>query len=108
MNVRTQVIITQVNHYDMDGNQGVSVRTVGNYEETDNKFGLSISEAGVPNVGELNTLKRHKRQLPARFNVDVSFGTKKASNGKEITAVTLSNFEFVESMEFVPKAPVNK
>ena len=101
MNIRTEVIVTQVSHYDMRDNQGVSVRVVGNYEETNNKFGLSISDAAVPNYNELNNLKRHKRDLPAKFMANISMVTKKMANGKEGQTLALSNLEFVEKMEFV-------
>lgn len=103
MNVRTEVIVTQVNYYDMEGNKGLSVRVVGNYEETNNKFGVPVSEASVLDTNELKNLELHKKALPAKFKADMSFTTKKLGNGKEVPTMALANFEFVNSVEFVVK-----
>lgn len=109
MNVRTIVTVMQVNHYDMEGNKGLSVRVVGYYEETGNKFGVPVSEATVLNVSELGYLETHKKFLPARFNADMSFTTKKLGNGKEVPTMALSNFEFLTAVEFTDvKATVTK
>jgi hypothetical protein len=107
--MRSQWIITKVNHYDMGDNQGLSVRVVGDTQQTNNSFGLEISEATVPDYGELRYLQRFANQLPAKFNADFSLATVKASNGKEKTGVLLKNLEFVNSVEFVDKkVPVTK
>lgn len=102
MNIRTEVIITKVNHYDMENNKGLSVRVVGNYEETNNSFGLSISEAAVPDYAELHYLTRFKKDLPATFKADFSMVSKKLPNGKEVPTVGLSNLEFVGKVQFSP------
>lgn len=97
--MRTEVIITQFNYYSMDNNKGLSARVVGNYEVTNNKFGLSISEATITNFGELSYLSQFERELPAKFEADIQFGTKK-SNGKEVAALMLSNLKFKNKVEF--------
>lgn len=98
--MKAEWIITKVNHYDMGDNKGLSVRVVGDKTETNNSFGLDISEAQVPNYDELNYLRRFASVLPAKFKADFSIGTIKASNGKERSGVTLKNLEFVGSVEF--------
>lgn len=98
--MRAQFIITKVNHYEMNDNRGLSVRVVGEKQETNNSFGLDISEAQVINYEELNYLRKFANALPARFDADFSIGTIKASNGKERSGVTLKNLEFVNSVEF--------
>jgi hypothetical protein len=101
--MRIPVIITKVNHYDMGDSQGLSVRVVGDFQQTNNSFGLDISEATVPNYVELKYLLQHAQSLPAKFMADFSLATVKASNGKEKTGVSLKNLEFVNSVEIVDK-----
>jgi hypothetical protein len=104
--MRQQFIITKVNHYDMGDNRGLSVRVVGDVQETNNSFGLEISEATVTNYEELKYLKQFKDVLPAVFKADLSIGTVKAGNGKEKSGVLLKNLEFIYPMEFVQRKAV--
>lgn len=101
--MRTEVIITQVKHYDMEGNKGLSVHVQGDFEKTNNKFGVSFPEANLPNTEELAYLLRFANDLPAKFKANFSLGTVKASNGKEKSTINLSNLEFLNSVEFVDK-----
>ena len=104
--MKMQVVIFQANHYDMQDNKGLSVRILGDYEETNNKFGLSVTDATVTNYDVLKKLQKHGKDFPALFNADVTFTTKKASNGKEIPALSVIDLEFVQAMELVPKSTV--
>jgi hypothetical protein len=101
--MKQRFIITKVNHYDMGDSRGLSVRVVGDVQQTNNSFGLEISEAPVPNYDELKYLKQFADHLPAVFNANLSIGSVKGANGKEKSGVLLSNLEFVHSMEFVEK-----
>lgn len=101
--MRTEVIIFSANHYEMDNNRGLSVRVMGDNVETNNKFGVEISEAAVSKYEELQYLSRFGKELPARFKADLSFGTIKDKSGKEKTGISLSNLEFVNSLELVDK-----
>src|SRR5690348_12675467 len=101
--MKTEVIVVQVNHYEMQDNRGLSVRIIGDFEKTNNKFGLSVSEATVPNYSELRNLTMNANDLPAKFSADLSFITKKDKGGKEITSIALSNLEFKNSVEFTDK-----
>lgn len=101
MKIRSEFIITKVNHYDMGENRGLSVRVVGDNDHTNNSFGLEISEAVVPDYTELQYLRGFADKLPAKFKADFSISTVKASNGKEKSGVNLKNLEFVNSVEFV-------
>lgn len=101
--MRVDVNILSVNHYQMDGNQGLSVRVVGDKVETSNKFGLEISEATVTDYNELKYLERFSNQLPAKFKADFSLTNIKDKNGKEKTGVAFRNLEYVHSIEFVEK-----
>ena len=106
MNIRTRIIITQINHYDMEGNRGLSARVVGNYEENGNRFGIPVSEAQITNVNELSKLQQHKKDFPAAFDADISFVTKKVTGGKEVPTMALTNLQFIEALEFQPKKVV--
>lgn len=101
--MKAEFIITKVNHYDMGDNRGLSVRVVGDTQQTNNSFGLDISEATVPEYSELRVLSQYANELPAKFKAEFSLSTVKASNGKEKTGVSLRNLEFVNSVEFVDK-----
>lgn len=103
MKMTTEVIVFQCDHYEMTDNKGVSVRIVGSKEETNNKFGLSVSKAKIPNFHELDYLKRFKDELPAKFKANIELVTMKLNNGQEGTGIALSELQFVESMELVPK-----
>lgn len=106
LEMKTQVIVVQVNHYNMqDNNKGLSVRIVGDKETTNNKFGLSISDAAVPDYNELNYLVQYADQLPAKFDANLGFVAKKAANSKDITSISLSNLKFVNSVEFKDLVP---
>lgn len=87
----------------MEGNIGVAARVVGDFEQTNNKFGLSIPEATVPNTDELAILAEHAADLPAKFKANYSMGSKKMANGKEGAVINLRNLEFVNSVEFTDK-----
>lgn len=103
MNVRTKVVITEFRHYNMEGNRGLSAIVVGDYQENNNRFGIPSSEASILNPEELNYAMQYKKELPASFEADLSFVTKKASNGKEVPIMALANLKFIESLELQPK-----
>lgn len=98
--MKSQFIITKVNHYDMGDNRGLSVRVVGDLQQTNNSFGLDISEATIADYSELRYLQRFAKQLPAKFNATLSISTVKASSGKERSGVSLSGLEFLNSVQF--------
>lgn len=103
MNLKTQVIIYNVNHYNMDNSKGLSVQVVGDLVDTNNKFGRVISNAEVPNYNELSLLKQIPPDaFPAKFEATLSLGVKKV-NGKEVTAVSLGNLKYLNSMELVDR-----
>lgn len=101
MKMVSEVVVFQVNHYDMGDNKGVSARILGNQENTNNKFGLAVSEASITDYKELQYLRQFADSLPAKFKTEIGFVTKKATNGKEITTVSLSNLQFLNSVEIV-------
>lgn len=105
--MRMQVTVFQANHYDMQDNKGLSVRILGDYEETNNKFGLSVTDATVQNYDEVKLLQRHKKDLPATFNATMNIVTKKGANGKDMPSVALSNLEFINALELVEKKSVS-
>lgn len=108
--MRTQVIIYNVSHYDMGDNRGLSVRVLGDVTQTNNKFGVEISDAAVSDYMELKYLLNiSPKDFPAKFNANIGFITVKSAGGKEKTGIALSKLEFVNSMELVDKkVPVTK
>lgn len=108
--MQTQVIVFNASHYDMGDNRGLSVRVLGDTTQTNNKFGVEISDAAVPDYNELRYLQKfNPKDFPAKFNADLSLKSIKGANGKEQTGVALSNLQYVCSMDFVErKVPVTK
>lgn len=101
--MKTEIIVLSVNHYDMEGKQGLSVRVLGDFVQTNNKFGVEVSEASVSNYEELKNLSKNANDLPAKFKANISLGVIKDRNGKEKSGVNLSNLEFVNSVELLDK-----
>lgn len=102
--MKTQVIVFNASHYDMGDNKGLSIRVLGDVTQTNNKFGVDISDAAVPDYNELRYLQGfNPKDFPAKFNADLSLTSIKDKTGKEKTGVALKNLEFVCSMEFVEK-----
>lgn len=102
--MKTQVVIFNVSHYDMGDNRGLSVRVLGDNAQTNNKFGVEISDATVPEYKELKYLQQiPASDFPAKFNATISLTTIKASNGKEKTGIALKDLEFVNSVELMDK-----
>lgn len=108
MKITTEVIVLAVNHYDMGDNKGLSCRVVGDIENTNNKFGLSISEAKISNYSELAFLRTVADKLPARFRANMSITTGKSNNNKEVATVSLSELVFLNSVEIVDKVESKK
>lgn len=102
-NIRTDVVISEFKHYDVDGNRGLKAVVKGDYQETNNRFGIPYTEVMILNVDELKYVIQYKKDLPASFEADLSFGVQKASNGKEVPTMALSNLKFIESLELQPK-----
>lgn len=98
--MKAEFIITKVNHYDMGDSRGLSVRVVGDYEKTNNSFGLSISEATIPNYDELKYLSAYQDSLPAVFEANFALSTIKSGNGKEKVGVNLSNLKYKHAVAF--------
>lgn len=102
--MKTQVIIFNVSHYDMGDNRGLSVRVLGDSAHTNNKFGVEISDAKVPNYDELKYLSSiDPGDFPAKFEAELSLTTIKGTNGKEQTGIALKNLKFLNSLELVDK-----
>lgn len=106
--MKSQFIVFSVNHYDMEQNQGLSVRVLGDSVQTNNKFGVELSEASVGDYQELQYLQRFANQLPAKFNADFSLTTIKTTNGKERSGILLKNLEFVTPVEILDKKALQK
>lgn len=107
MKMETIVTVLSVNHYDMGENKGVNVRIIGSEESTNNKFGLSIVEAVVPDYRELTYLRGCAEVLPAKFKANMQIISKKMANGKEGASIALSNLEILNPVEITDvKQPV--
>ncbi len=94
--MKTEVILLAKNHYDMEGNRGASVLLYGDYEDTNNKTGISITNA------DIDYEEHHKlNTFPAKYSCDFVFVTKKNRSGKDITGLKFTNLELVEKLKFV-------
>jgi len=104
--MKVTIDVGAVDHYEMDDNKGVKVQLLGDYNETNNRFGIDISESKIKDYAELQYLKQHKNKLPARFKADMEFVSVKDKNKNVVTAASFKNLEFVTELEIVPKQPV--
>lgn len=106
--MKTEVILFNASHYDMGDNRGLSVRVLGDVTQTNNKFGVEISDAAVSDYNELRYLQQIRPdEFPAKFSANISLVTIKANGGKEKTGIALKNLKFINSVEMVDKkAPV--
>lgn len=99
--MKTQVIVFNVAHYDMGDNRGLSVLVLGDMVDTNNKFGVDISETTVPDYAELRKLQAlTPDKFPAKFEADLSLTSIKAGNGKVKTGVALSNLKYLNTVKF--------
>lgn len=98
--MRAQVTVFNKNFYSMDnGNSGANLLILGDYIDTGNKIGMSVSEASIdysehPGVSV----------FPAIYEADITFGELKATNGKVRTSMILRNLKFINEVEVVPKS----
>lgn len=96
--MKAQVTVFNKNFYSMDGNEGANLLILGDYIETGNKVGMSLSEASI-DYSEHPSIS----VFPAVYEADISFGELKATNGKVRTSMILKNLKFLHSVELVKK-----
>lgn len=96
--IRSEFVVFGANHYEVDGNTGLSVRVLGNKDKTDFKFGINIVDAAVP-YDELNYLKSFSDEFPARFSANVEMTSIKNRSGKDVAGLQLSKLEFVKKVD---------
>jgi hypothetical protein len=103
MNLQMEVIIMNYNHYSMEnGNKGLSARVIGSVVDSNNRSGVDISDAQIPNYGELTLLSQiPASHYPAKFKANIGLVSIKDKGGKDKTGVSLSNLQFVSSMKLV-------
>lgn len=96
--MKMQVILLNKNFYEMDNGRGANVLIYGDLMETNNKKGVSISEASIP-------FEEHKliTVFPARYEVDVNFSEVTARNGKSKTSMSFRNLKLLNEVEFHDK-----
>lgn len=94
--MKMEVVILGKNFYDMNGKQGANVVLLGSNETTDNKMGLSVSEASIPYDEHFNL-----KVFPARYECEGDFVSVKNRSGKSITSLFLSNFILKSKLKLV-------
>lgn len=94
--MKIEVIVLGKNHYDMEGQRGANLVIYGEYEETNNKAGISVSEASIDYL-------EHERVnvFPARYSGDAQLVSTKSRGGKNVTSLRLSNLKLVEKLDFI-------
>ena len=97
--MKMEVVVLGKNFYDISnqqGNvQGANVVIYGEYEETGNKAGISVSEASID-------FSEHQKLniFPARYRTTAELVSTKNRSGKNVTSLKLSDFELLEQVEF--------
>lgn len=98
--MKTNVTVLSFNHYDMEGNRGLSANIVGSETHTNNAFGVDIVNVGIPKYDELRDLEKYASKLPAVFEADTAIGTIKDRSGKSKGGLTLANLKYLHSVKF--------
>lgn len=94
--MKIEVIVLGKNYYDMEGQKGANLVLAGDYEETNNKAGISISES-VIDYDEHHNIN----VFPARYKAEAQIVSTKNRSGKNITSLKLTNLQLIEKLEFV-------
>jgi len=94
--MKTEIIILGKNHYNMDGNTGASVVIYGDYDATNNREGISISNASI-DYEEHTSLT----SFPGVYIADASFLSSKNKAGKDVATLKLKNLQLKEKVKFV-------
>lgn len=98
--MKMEIVALGKNFYDISNQQGTNVQGAnvviyGEYEETGNKAGISVSEASIDfNEHEKLTV------FPARYRTTAELVSIKNRSGKNVTSLKLSDFELLEQVEF--------
>lgn len=93
--MKIEVIVLGKNHYDMEGQRGANLVIYGEHEETNNKAGISVSEASI------DYLEHEKINVfPAKYVGDAQLVSTKSRGGKNVTSLKLSNLELLEKLKF--------
>lgn len=96
--MKIEVIVLGKNHYDMEGQKGANLVIYGEHEETNNKAGISISEASI----EYD--EHHKINIfPGRYSGDAQLISTKSRSGKNVTSLKLTNLKLIEELSFSKK-----
>lgn len=97
--MKTEIVVFAVNYYDMvqdGGGKGASVRILGDGVDTNNSYGVSITDAEI-NFSDVEVVKSFN--LPAKFSADLNFVSIKKKNNKEVAGIKLSNLTHVSAVE---------
>lgn len=94
--MKIEVLVLGKNHYDMEGQRGAKLVLYGEYEETNNKAGISVSQAAI-DYDEHSKLT----VFPAKYRADASLTSIKSRSGKDETGLRLSNLELVNKVDLV-------
>lgn len=94
--MKTEVIVLGKSHYKMDnGVQGAKLTVYGDYNETDFKEGIEISETDI-NYNEHHSVDK----FPAVYSADIKMLSIKDRKGQNKTAMGFTNLKFVSYVEF--------
>lgn len=93
--MKMEIIVLGKNFWEMpNGQKGANVVLYGDFEETSNKVGISVSE------GQIDFDEHHLISVfPARYSVNGTFVSAKNRSGKTITTLKFSNFKLIEELE---------
>lgn len=96
--MKIEVVVLGKNHYDMEGQRGANLVIYGEYEETNNKSGISISEASID-----YTEHEKINIFPGKYQGDAQLISTKSRSGKNVTSLKLTNLKLIEELTFIKK-----
>lgn len=96
--MKIEVVVLGKNHYDMEGQRGANLVIYGEHEVTNNKAGISISEASID-------YSEHEKinVFPAKYQGDAQLISTKSRSGKNVTSLRLTNLKLMDELTFIKK-----
>lgn len=97
--MKIEVILLGKNFYEFEGQKGANLVVFGELEETNNKAGISISEASIE-YDEHHLVNT----FPAKYSATAQLVSIKSRSNKNVTSLKLSDLKLVEELHFVKKS----
>ena len=96
--MQIEILVLGKNFYDMEGQRGANLVVFGEFEETNNKKGISISETPID-------FEQHHLvdTFPAIYKGEMALISAKNRSGKNVTTIKIANPVLLYEVDFLKK-----